>query len=833
MSSRQTIDFGIDLGTTNSSIAVATGIGTTVIRNSLESELTPSAIFVPQNGQFWIGHHAKSKLTDERAASDVAIEFKRRIGTGQPYSFKASGLSMTPEELSAEVLKSLRADVDRNLNEVLTSAVITVPAAFELHQCEATKRAADIAGFKQAVLLQEPVAAALAYGYQKLDAKGYWLVFDFGGGTFDAALVSSRDGTMVVTNHGGDNFLGGSDIDWAIVEKILIPRLRKDYKTDTFGRGVERHKNDLIRLKAAAETAKIELSRKPSIFLEATLNSVAARLVNFETEITRDQIAAAAEPIIDNAVKITQRVLREKNVPPTAIENLIFVGGPTIAPYFREQVKARLGMPMDTGVDPMTAVARGAAIFARTQPRQRIVGVGLSRPKGEFVLEVVAKPVGSDLEPLLGGRILAKPGTSLAGYTIEMVNEKTKWRSGKQTLKAEAVFQFTARAERGEENSFLFELRTISGITCPLDNDRFSYTVGVVVEEQPIINNLGVAMADNKVSVHFTKGQVLPAKSTKTYRTSLPLRRGDSGQLLRIPVIEGGREWADRNLLIGSVEINASNLRRDLPVGSEVEVTLHMDTSRLLTVQAYVPMLDEEFPAKIELGGKARCPDAEVLRNELQRETARLAEFLQRAQVAPAQVLARIQVMSVSPLKKNLDERLFGEAANDDFEVVLKAERELMEFKDQLDGVETLLAWPVALQEAEKALTELTKIADNEGDAEDQLRLRTLRAEITQAISGKSIEKLRLKTKECSEVHAAILYRQPVYWTGYLEHLALNVAQMRDQPKAEQLLKKARAIASNPAQLDELKEAVYQLQELLPRQVADEARRGYGSGLLV
>ncbi len=833
MSNRQTIDFGIDLGTTNSSIAVATGIGTDVIRNSLESELTPSAIYVPQNGQFWIGHHAKSKLADERAGADVAIEFKRRMGTGQPYAFKSSGLSMTPEELSAEVLKSLRSDVDRNLNEVVLSAVITVPAAFELHQCEATKRAADIAGFKQTVLLQEPVAAALAYGYQKLDAKGYWLVFDFGGGTFDAALVSSRDGTMVVANHGGDNFLGGSDIDWAIVEKVLIPRLRKDFKIDTFGRGVERHRQDLVRLKAATENAKIELSRKPSVFVEATLNSVAARLVNFELEIRRDEIAAAAEPIIDNAVKIALRVLREKNVPPTAVQKLIFVGGPTIAPYFREQVQARLGMPLDTSVDPMTAVARGAAIFARTQKRERVAGVGLSRPKGEYVLEVVAKPVGSDTEPLIGGRILAKPGTSLSGYTLEMLNEKTKWRSGKQTLKAEAVFQFTARAERGEENSFLFELRTISGITCPLDNDRFNYTVGVVVEEQPIINNLGVAMADNRVSVHFTKGQVLPAKSTKSYRTSLPLKRGESGNVLRIPIVEGGRELADRNVLIGTVEINASNLSRDLPVSSEIEVTLHMDTSRLLTVQAYVPMLEEEFPAKIELGGAARRPSAEIMAKEFGREVARLDEFLQRGQVAPAQVLARIQVLSVSPLKKNLAERLAPTEAKEDFEAMLKAERELMEFKDQIDGVATLLSWPLALQETEKALTELSKLVDAEGNAEDQTRLRTLRSEITQAISGKSIDKLRLKTTECGEVLAAILYRQPTYWTGYLEHLALNVAQMRDQPRAELLLKKARAIAGNAAQIDELKETIYQLQELLPRQVAEEAKRGYGSGLLV
>jgi len=146
--------------------------------------------------------------------SNTAIEFKRQMGSDHAYAFKSSGQRRKPEELSAEILKSLRGDVEQRTGEIIEAAVITVPAAFELHQCDATRKAAELAGFKQSPLVQEPVAAALAYGFDLDSKKAYWLVFDFGGGTFDAAVMRSEEGTIHVVDHGGDNFLGGSNIDF-------------------------------------------------------------------------------------------------------------------------------------------------------------------------------------------------------------------------------------------------------------------------------------------------------------------------------------------------------------------------------------------------------------------------------------------------------------------------------------------------------------------------------------------------------------------------------------------------------------------------------------------
>ncbi len=827
--SRTTIDYGIDLGTSNSAIAVIAGTGTEVIKNNVDADITPSAVYINRSGNLWVGQNAKSKLADERAEDDVFVEFKRRMGTGFEYAFRASGRKMKPEDLSAEVIKALRGDVAQKKGEQITSAVLTVPAAFELHQCDATKRAAELAGFRTIHLLQEPVAAALAYGYQKVDAKAYWLVFDFGGGTFDAALIRSEDGSMVVANHGGDNFLGGSDIDWAIVEQVLLPRVQKEYGLNDYKRGAASIKYDLIRLKAAAETAKIDLSRKETTFIEATLRRVSTDTVTFETEITRNDVIRAAEPAVLKAVNIATRVLAEKGLSASAVEKLIFVGGPTLAPYFRDMVKERMRIPCDLGMDPLTVVARGAAIFASTQRVANKEARPIAAP-GRYAIELLYKPVGSDPEPLVGGRTTAPAGAPLAGCTMEVVNQQSKWRSGKITLKENGAFQLTVRAEKGIENKFIIEFRDPRGSLCQTDPGEFKYTLGVVVEEQPIINNMGVAMADNKVGIHFTKGQGLPAKHARTYRTSIGLRQGETGSVIKIPIVEGNRELADRNVLIGTVDITPDKIDRDLPAGSEVEVTLHMDTSRLLTVVAYVPLLDEEFPTKIELGGKVRQPNVAVLRQEWNRELARLTDL--KAGIEQARDFESLEVvraLEVSALLKKLEDRFSGEAS--DFDSLLQADREILEFKVNLDEIAGRIAWPTAVKEVQIWLSDLAKLVGQQGTADEKKRARVLGEQIATIIAEKNEDRLKKKMEEISDVYSAILYRQTPFWVEYFESLTRSQAQMRDQEASAKIIEQGRTFARE-GNVEELKGIVYQLQDQLPKKVAEQARRGYGSGLV-
>ena len=163
-----------------------------------------------------------------------------------------------------------------------------------------------------------------------------------------------------------------------------------------------------------------------------------------------------------------------------------------------------------------------------------------------FNVELIYKPVGSEPDPLVGGRFSLPAGGSVVGYTLELANQQTKWRSGQITLNESAAFQLNIRAEPGIQNVFTLELRDPTGNICETDPGEFAYTMGVVVDEQPIINNVGVAMADNRIGIHFNKGQGLPAKSTRTYRTALGVRAGESGSVLRITIHEGRNRQVGR-----------------------------------------------------------------------------------------------------------------------------------------------------------------------------------------------------------------------------------------------------------------------------------------------
>jgi molecular chaperone DnaK len=214
--SEKSLFLGIDLGTTNSAAAVFDGTQVHLVRNPQGTTLTPSIIRLDAKGNALVGNKARRML--EADPDNTRGEFKRLMGTGQQLEFPAAKKKLKPEELSAEVLKSLRADVQEQFGIAPARAVISVPALFELPQSSATSEAARLAGFERVELIQEPIASALAAGWTTDNAAGSWMVYDLGGGTFDASLLETRDGLLRVVGHDGDNFLGGRDFDWAIVD---------------------------------------------------------------------------------------------------------------------------------------------------------------------------------------------------------------------------------------------------------------------------------------------------------------------------------------------------------------------------------------------------------------------------------------------------------------------------------------------------------------------------------------------------------------------------------------------------------------------------------------
>jgi molecular chaperone DnaK len=807
---RTTIDFGIDLGTTNSAIAVLKGVTTEIIKNNADADITPSAVSIDKKGTIHVGHRARNRVID--APDDAYVEFKRRMGTDQVYHFKSSGQERRPEQLSAEILKSLKGDVQQRTGEVVEASVITVPAAFELHQCDATRKAAEIAGFKMSPLLQEPVAAALAYGFQVDREKAYWLVYDFGGGTFDAAIIKADEGTIHVVNHGGDNFLGGSDIDWALVEQVLAPRIVQEFHLKEFVRGNAQWRQAFAKLKRSAEIVKIDLSRSERATLETCkFEDEAGEEIEFECEVTRGEIVKVAEPIILRSVEICKRVLKERNLGRDAVERVILVGGPTLAPYFREMLTSTLRLALDHTVDPLTVVARGAAVFAGTWRWEP------ARQKGEvpvegYSIDLQHKPVGMDSAPLVGGKISHPSIQEFTGFTLELVNTKTLWRSGKMPLRPDGVFIATLHVERGERNTFAIELFDPSGRKQKTTPDTLTYTIGAEVVAT-MINSMGIGLGSNEFDKLFEKGRVLPAKVTRDYRTTVSVRQGQTGDVLKIPVVEGENDKADRNRHVGSLEIKGENIRRDLPAASEVEVSLRVDESRIITVTAYVPTLDEEFVAKLDM--KMRDRDPESLNQEYAEEMRRLQEAKAKAENADGQTAAELLTsIEESPLLQEIREALA--AAKGDPDAAAKFEKRLLELKLKVDEAIDALEWPSLVSEARVELGYMNNVVEQYGNPGQRKRATELNEETDSSIREHHSDLLRKRIRMVDELYWEIVLAQPFYWVNELQRMEKEIEKMSDPVRATRLLDLGRdAISKN--NFVGLQNLVRQLWDLSPR----------------
>ena len=327
--------YGIDLGTTNSCVARCEGDGIRIFQNNDLMNVTPSVVRLLKNGRIIVGKRAYNAIVDDPA--NVAFEFKRLMGSKQAFRFPVTGREMSPEDLSAEVLKAMRDDVQRATAEAPTAAVVTVPAAFGALQCDATARAARLAGIEQCALLQEPIAAAVAYGISPTMRDQRWLVFDLGGGTLDIAVTSTRDGRLNVLEHRGNNLLGGKDIDRLLVETCLWPTLAQTFSLPTPEADPEAFRLLSRRLALKAEEAKIELSSRQDVVV--SLFDIGedrdGKPIELELPLKRADLERVVEPIIRQTLVLADQALAGARMTGKDLTRILLVGGPTQMPYLR------------------------------------------------------------------------------------------------------------------------------------------------------------------------------------------------------------------------------------------------------------------------------------------------------------------------------------------------------------------------------------------------------------------------------------------------------------------------------------------------------------------
>ena len=346
---------GIDLGTTNSVVAVLEGGEPTVIPNAEGARTTPSVVAFAKNGEVLVGEVAKRQAVTNVDRTIRSV--KRHMGTTGRSDI--DGKTFTPQQISAFILQKLKRDAEAYLGETVTEAVITVPAYFSDAQRQATKEAGEIAGLKVQRIVNEPTAAALAYGLDKGDDQTI-LVFDLGGGTFDVSLLEIGEGVVEVKATSGDNHLGGDDWDNRVVEWMV-----KKFK-DNNGVDLGADKIAAQRLQEAAEKAKIELSSssETTIHLPYITHGENGPL-HFEERLTRAEFQKLTSDLLDRTKKPFQSVLKDAGVPVSGIDHVVLVGGSTRMPAVTEVVKELLGgKEPNKGVNPDEVVAVGAALQA-------------------------------------------------------------------------------------------------------------------------------------------------------------------------------------------------------------------------------------------------------------------------------------------------------------------------------------------------------------------------------------------------------------------------------------------------------------------------------------
>ena len=366
----KTVNFGIDLGTTNSLIAKYDNGVLEVFKNPIGQKETLASTIAFRGNRILVGDKARDLM--EKDPLNVFSCFKRKMGTTDRYTIQSQQKEITPIELSSLVLKELKNFV--HTGETVNEAVITIPSSFDTIQSNATKTAGEMAGFKNVFLLQEPIAASLAFANKNklsLDTSKKWLIYDFGGGTFDVALLQIDEREMNVLDNEGNNFLGGMDLDNLIIEKLIVPKLEsilnEEKLWEQFKETGNKYQKLYFELLYRAEEAKKELSRFESTEIDIDFNDLYESIT-----ISRASFNALLAPLVSETINFAEKILENNELNASDIEKVIMVGGTTLIPYVREKVADKLGIAIDTSVDPTAAVGVGAAYYAGTKISKNI-----------------------------------------------------------------------------------------------------------------------------------------------------------------------------------------------------------------------------------------------------------------------------------------------------------------------------------------------------------------------------------------------------------------------------------------------------------------------------
>lgn len=825
-----TISYGIDLGTTNSAIAKCIDDEIQVFKNRDQMDVTPSVIRIEKTGRIIVGRRAYQTLFLD--PDNVVAEFKRWMGQSDQKLFLASGKKLSAEELSAEILKSLIDDAHRQTGDTINASVITVPAAFGQLQCEATARAATLAGLIEAPLLQEPIAASIAYGMKVESKDKRWLVYDLGGGTFDIAVISTLNNQLSVLEHRGDNMLGGKDFDRLIVEKIFWPRLEEYFYMPEADSNPTSWKRIFQLLRGKAEEVKIDLSllQQVTVTIFDIGNDEEDTPIEAEFVVTQKELSRLVEPVIEKTIDLCKQALDKARVATDDIKKIILVGGPTQMPIVREMLKAELGLPLDTTIDPMTVVARGAALYASSIQCKK---EKLKSLKPEAIdIKLAYETVSSETTCLIAGNIENR-SSKIDSIQVLLEAKTGHWNSGWLPIR-ENYFEAEVHLLEGKMNHFWVYLRDEKGNNLATNPDSFSIRHGLPLADPPLPHSIGAEIVrpdgQCEIDIIFPRSTLLPAQKNLTYKANKTLKPTLSSQTedyLAIKIWEGeSLSDPDANTFVGVLKINSKEIRRPIPEGADIELSLSVDTSRLMKVQAFVPVLNQHFQNRVYVPKE----DEEMIMDKAQEIGYEIYDHYDRIQnleeLARESNDAAIE-QKVNTIKEKLDEvaeeqsRLESQSQNqndpDDAKRVVQKYKEirgqLSEIEKQMERQNKL---PLLLRKLETERKSTEEVIENWGEKIEHKEYELLCREADRQIEQENEKALEKILHDFEALKWRILFKQDWFWKELYDSLCQPGVPFVNARESQRLLKEGQE-AINRGDGEKLREVVRELWNLQPK----------------
>lgn len=595
---------GIDLGTTNSAISSFDGETVRLYKSPEQHDVTPSSIFIDRRGNRYVGLRAYNNAV--RSPDNAATLFKRFMGTSTPVKLSAVDVTMTPEECSAEVLRTLFGYLPeefRQSDDIGT--VITVPAAFNQMQKDATMKAADSAGIGRVALMQEPVAAVMAVTRQR-KSDGIFLIYDIGGGTLDVAIAESISGRVNLLAHGGIAMCGGRDFDRILFDSVVKPWLLQNFDLPDDLAVNPQYK----RLRAistwAAENAKISLSQSEEAVINLAEHELGVRdqsdeEIYLDIPIDRHQFDELIAAKVDESIQATRESLEKAGIGPHDVERVVFIGGPAQYKNLRDKVAFELGIAASTDVNPMTAVSEGAAVFAESidwasQSRGRKSSRGALSTGGTLDLSFNYTARTPDVR----AKVVARLGAGApAGAEFQIDSLDTGWSSGWMALKDGASVELSL-AKPGDNVFKVFV--NANGAPITLGEDKIVITrTAASIDAIPASHSIAVE-ALNKVGGRTVleylvrEGDQLPKKGKVYFKASESLKAGSPGSL-NFKLWEG--EITDPitdNRFVGAFKVNGLDFDDGvIAAGAELICEFEMLDSGALLLEVSVPSISGSF----------------------------------------------------------------------------------------------------------------------------------------------------------------------------------------------------------------------------------------------